>query len=152
GSGHGRLDPFPCSRAAHPGGAVPFPVLAGHVPRGVRPRRGALALALAGPAPRTAGGAALSLPLLPPVRARREPLCRDPPRNAAARRMGGALPAERAVSRQAAAVLLAHRGQLLRFRHSRLGGPPGAGPGRSCLLAGGLLPWPAQRRRAGGPG
>ena len=58
--------------------------------------------------------------------------------------------ARRAVSRQAAAALLADGRQLPPVRRPRLGGPTAAGPGRSRLRLGAVLLRPAQLRRARG--
>src|SRR5262249_39644858 len=96
---------------SHPGRLAGHPVEPPPLPG--RPPAAGRGRALGGPAEFAdlAGGAALSQPGLPPARARRGPLCPDPPRDAGARQLDRADPPGGALPRQAAAVLLAGDGE-----------------------------------------
>src|SRR5262249_25161012 len=90
---------------------------------------------------------ALPLSLVPPVRARRGPLRRDPPRNAGPRGLGRPVTPGRTLPRQTAAAVLAGHGQLPRLRHRRLVRPPRPRPAGPRGGAGDLPAGPTHLRR-----
>ena len=89
----------------------------------------------------------LAFPLFEPDEGRYAEIPRE---MLAARRMGGAVLAGRAVPRQAAAVLLAGDAQLPGCRRPRLGGAAGAGAGGPRLRAADVPAGPARPGRAAG--